>query len=176
MRSSLGFTSTRSNISSSTVSNSIAPREEAINHKAECLAWISAANAALQIVRTLTQSGLIANFSRLTTMTEFQTTNIHFKLEKHPNPLKFLSNLRQSYALMPIAIGGAEKHFDSDFLSDAFANVDPRGFATRNDAVNPGKMFFCSRYLSMGSLSKVVTIIHEAGHYISNRSRACWLQ
>jgi hypothetical protein len=28
-------------------------------------------------------------------------------------------------------------------------------------------MYFCPKYLGMGPLSKVATILHEAGHYIS---------
>ncbi|MFL5001063.1 MAG: hypothetical protein ACJ8DY_11830, partial [Xanthobacteraceae bacterium] len=53
-----------------------------------------------------------------------------------------------------------------DFVSNDFANSDPGGFARRNDPSNPGRMFFCMKYLGTGPLTKVVTIIHEAAHYI----------
>ncbi len=31
---------------------------------------------------------------------------------------------------------------------------------------NPGRMFFCAKYLGTGPLTHVVTIIHEAAHYV----------
>src|SRR5262249_30051656 len=47
-----------------------------------------------------------------------------------------------------------------------FAQSDSGGFQHRNDKANPGRMYFCLKYLQVGKLTRVVTIIHEAAHYV----------
>lgn len=158
--SSLGF------VGQSTFAPPASPKADALSRKAETLMWLGAALTALQTVRSLMQTGSTANLQKLETMVEFQALNTHFHLDRHPNPLKFLSDLGRNYTLMNIAVGGAETNFENDFVADDFANADPGGFTRRNNANNPGRMFFCMKYLQTGPLTHVVTIIHEAAHYV----------
>jgi len=68
------------------------------------------------------------------------------------------------------AVSGAETNFAEDPTSNDIANADPGGFLRRNDPVDPGRMFFCPRYVAeAGPLTRVVTIIHEAAHYVDKK-------
>jgi hypothetical protein len=145
------------------------PKDVALENKAEALLWLGSALAALQTVRSLMATGLTANFQKLETMLEFQALKTHFHIDRHPNPLQFLSELGKTYSFMNIAVSGGETSFANDFASDDFANSDPGGFARRNDQNNPGRMFFCPKYTAIGALSKVVTIVHEAAHYVDKK-------
>jgi Putative peptidoglycan binding domain len=144
----------------------LTPKGDALTHKTEALLWLGMALTALQTVRNLMQTGLTADLKKLETMVEFQALNTHFHLDRHPNPLKFLSDLGKTYSFMNIAVNGAETNFANDFEADDFANSDPGGFGRRNDKDNPGRMFFCREYLQTGPLTRVVTIVHEAAHYV----------
>jgi hypothetical protein len=163
---SFGFAPVSSSSSLVGASTAATPKDEALNNQAEALKWLNAASAALQTVFNLMRTGLTANFQQLQTMMEFQALNTHFHLDQSNNPLKFLTDLSKNYGFMKIAVTGGQKNFENDFVSNDFANADPGGFARRNDPNNPGRMFFCMKYLSTGPLTKVVTIIHEAAHYI----------
>jgi putative peptidoglycan binding protein len=163
---SFGLAPISSSSSVTGTSTGATPKDEALNNQTEALKWLNAASAALQIVFNLMQTGLTANFQLLQTMLEFQALNTHFHLDQSNNPLKFLTTLSKNYGFMKIAVTGGQKNFENDFTSNDFANSDPGGFARRNDPNNPGRMFFCMKYLGVGALTKVVTIIHEAAHYI----------
>src|SRR3954469_24606813 len=67
---------------------------------------------------------------------------------------------------MSTAVSGGDTTFENDLVTDTFAISDPGGFAKRNDKTNPGQMYFCFKYLKVGPLSAVVTILHEAAHYV----------
>jgi hypothetical protein len=112
------------------------------------------------------RTGLTANLQKLETMMEFQALKTHFHIDRSSNPLKFLTDLGRTFSFMRIAVIGGETNFENDFVSDDFASSDPGGFARRNDKDNPGRMFFCLKYLQTGPLTHVVTIIHEAAHYV----------
>ncbi|MFL4967232.1 MAG: peptidoglycan-binding protein [Xanthobacteraceae bacterium] len=163
---SFGLAPISSTTSLAVTSTAATPKGEALNNQAEALKWLNAASTALQAVFNLMQTGLTANFQQLQTMLEFQALNTHFHLDQSNNPLKFLTDLSKNYGFMKIAVTGGQKNFENDFVSNDFANSDPGGFARRNDPSNPGRMFFCMKYLGTGPLTKVVTIIHEAAHYI----------
>src|SRR3954470_16686544 len=146
------------------------PRDEALRNKPEALRWLGQALLALQAARTLMQSGLTADLNRLASSVEGQALNTHFHLDRHPTPLKFLSDLGRTYSLMNIAVSGAETNFAEDPTSNDIANADTGGFFRRNDPVDPGRMFFCPRYVAeAGPLTRVVTIIHEAAHYVDKK-------
>ena len=144
----------------------VTPKEDALANRGETLRWLSKALTALQTVRSLMQSGQNSDLQKLEGMVEYHAVNTHFHLDRHPNPLKFLSDLGKNFTLMSIAVAGADTNFENDFASDDYANADPGGFYRRDSKDSPGRMYFCRNYIQTGPLTHVVTIIHEAAHYI----------
>ena len=147
----------------------LSPREEALQQKTEAAAWLAKALTALQTVRTLMETGLTADAAKLETLVEYQAIKIHFHIQDSPNPIAFLSQLGKTFTLMNITINTADRIFENDWASEDFANADPGGFHRRNNPTNPGKIYFCPKYLKVGALSKVVTIIHEAAHFVETQ-------
>ncbi|MFL5331371.1 MAG: peptidoglycan-binding protein [Gemmataceae bacterium] len=160
--------STSSTPTTSSPPTAATPKATALLHKTETLAWLTAAANAVGNVNALLNSPVLTReiVDKVEAMPEWAALVTHFHIDKEQNQTKMLSKLGKLYTHMKIAVNTGDTCFDSDLDTDDFAHSDPGGFDRRSDTTNPGRMSFGIKYLFVGPLMRVVTIIHEAAHYV----------
>jgi hypothetical protein len=147
------------------------PLAEALVRKSEAQKWVGKSVNALNIVLTLMRTGLKADFLKLATMEETTALNTHFKLDRSPNPLQFVSSLLQIYNLISICINNSNKLWVEDLsnLND-FANAVLGGFFEQQDAFR-GRIRFCPNFTGKGIRFQTMVIIHEASHFVGRQPK-----
>jgi len=145
------------------------PRAQALIRKPEALKWVDKTTKALGDVLRLMRTGLRADAEKLAGMEETKALNTHFKLDKHSDPLKYVSELLQTYVLIAISIRNSDKLWVDDLLNfKDFANAVIGGYFDQQDAFK-GRIRFCPPYLNKGLRFQTGVIIHESAHFVGRQ-------
>jgi len=144
----------------------VSPRQAALARQASALQFVQAAIAGIE--RALDQ-GTVPGASKIPAVTEeSKALTVHFKTERHINPLQQAQELRGTFVKILQVILRADEVFVDEIeeLASSFAWAIPGGVAFPTHPRN-GRIHFCPPFVPRGPLFQTVVIIHEAAHFVS---------